>query len=378
MAKSTCKTVTSCRLIRSADKCEFLEGDMPDNSESLFAITERGSNSHLDEFSIKPLHGPEKVWLIVKDLDEERIRLVEGDVLKLGRALFRVKQLSPDGETRPMFASQVPATPVDIYDPGLGQILACRICLSDIQSEENPLISPCKCAGTMKFIHLECLQNWLKSRLNLKQNGSALSYFWRTLDCELCKEDFPTCIQIREKSRDLVEVHKPNCPFIVLEDIKRDQASRENSSRGLHVVSMSDDSGFKLGRGHDCDIRISDISVSRTHAEICLRTGGFYLQDKDSKFGTLVQVKRPLHLVPGSPLSLQINRTVVVVKVKQPWGLLQCCRCLQKSPQLVTSSIGKSLDERESAAEDGPGAVRESEAVRGAEERLIALNIHHD
>jgi hypothetical protein len=114
------------------------------------------------------------------------------------------------------------------------------------------------------------------------------------------------------------------------------------------------------------------------HAEISLRKGGFYLQDKDSKFGTLVQVKRTLHLVPSSSLSLQINRTVVVLKVKEPWGLLQCCRCLQKSPQLVTSSISKSMDERESAAEDGPGVVRESEEAREATERLIALNIDRD
>ena len=56
----------------------------------------------------------------------------------------------------------------------------------------------------MKFIHIECLQEWLKSRLNLKQNGAAMSYFWRTLDCELCKEDFPTTVLVNDKLMDIV------------------------------------------------------------------------------------------------------------------------------------------------------------------------------
>ena len=323
------------------------------------------------------MHGPEKVWMIVKELEDGRLRLIEGDVIKLGRALFRVKQLSPDGETRPIFATQFPAAEVDVYNPLTDPPIACRICLSDHQTSDNPLISPCKCSGSMKFIHLECLQNWLKSRLNMRQNGSALSYFWRALDCELCKEDFPTCIKLENIVRDLVEVHKPNCPFIVLEDIKRELGGRENATKGVHVVSMSEDSSFYLGRGHDCDIRISDISVSRMHAGITLRKGGFYIEDKESKFGTLVQMKRSLHLVPGNALSLQINRTVVVLKVKEPWGLLQCCRCLQKSPQLVTYPPGKTGDDRESAAED-VSILREHEEMKEMEEGLVGVIIHSD
>jgi E3 ubiquitin-protein ligase DOA10 len=39
-----------------------------------------------------------------------------------------------------------------------GTEFSCRICLdSDYDSMTNPLISPCKCAGTMKYIHIRCL-----------------------------------------------------------------------------------------------------------------------------------------------------------------------------------------------------------------------------
>ena len=33
----------------------------------------------------------------------------------------------------------------------------CRICLASECSQEDPLISPCQCSGTMKYIHLGCL-----------------------------------------------------------------------------------------------------------------------------------------------------------------------------------------------------------------------------
>ena len=54
---------------------------------------------------------------------------------------------------------------------------------------------------------------------------------------------------------------------------------------------------FVIGRGHESDIRISDISVSRVHACIEYRDGAFLLYDKVSKFGTLVKSKGNLCLV---------------------------------------------------------------------------------
>ena len=47
--------------------------------------------------------------------------------------------------------------------------------------------------------------------------------------------------------------------------------------------------GMKLGRGHECEIRITDISVSRNHALIKNVGNGFYVFDSKSKFGTLVK-----------------------------------------------------------------------------------------
>ena len=44
-----------------------------------------------------------------------------------------------------------------------------------------------------------------------------------------------------------------------------------------------------MGRGHECEVRVTDISVSRLHAYIKITNRGDYiLDDNGSKFGTLV------------------------------------------------------------------------------------------
>lgn len=51
-----------------------------------------------------------------------------------------------------------------------------------------------------------------------------------------------------------------------------------------------------MGRGHDAEIRITDISVSRFHASIKYNKGDFYIEDNNSKFGTLVLMKNAIKL----------------------------------------------------------------------------------
>ena len=55
----------------------------------------------------------------------------------------------------------------------------CRICLQEGEfSGENPLISPCNCTGSVKFLHLECLRKWLTSKVIIKHSydNSVISY----------------------------------------------------------------------------------------------------------------------------------------------------------------------------------------------------------
>lgn len=63
-----------------------------------------------------------------------------------------------------------------------------------------------------------------------------------------------------------------------------------SQSKSLHVLNFNAKNALKIGRGHDNDLRIADISVSRCHAVLRRdpKTGTIILEDNQSKFGTLV------------------------------------------------------------------------------------------
>ena len=72
------------------------------------------------------------------------------------------------------------------------------------------------------------------------------------------------------------------------------------------------------GRTHTSDIKINDITVSRHHGMLKVLNDGIYLNDNDSKFGTLVEIKEPLKLIPNKPCYVQIEGTVMALLVKAP------------------------------------------------------------
>lgn len=61
--------------------------------------------------------------------------------------------------------------------------------------------------------------------------------------------------------------------------------------RNLHLILANEGNALKVGRGHNCEMRVNDISVSRVHAEVKYEHGRFYIRDLNSKFGTLVKFK---------------------------------------------------------------------------------------
>lgn len=95
----------------------------------------------------------------------------------------------------------------------------CRICFSEFFTGDNPLISPCKCSGSMKHIHLECLRTWLSRKENVKTSQHVVSYSWRAFNCELCKTEYNDRISVGGRIIYLFEMQKPKSNYIVLESI---------------------------------------------------------------------------------------------------------------------------------------------------------------
>ena len=113
----------------------------------------------------------------------------------------------------------------------------------------------------------------------------------------------------------LVNVEKPaKGSYLRLETFSKEK----NFDRAVHVLLPNPAKAtLKLGRGHEADLKIADISVSRVHAQITLTTQGFLLQDNKSKFGTLLLLSPTYHEIdPTSGLSVQVNRTILTFHVK--------------------------------------------------------------
>lgn len=71
---------------------------------------------------------------------------------------------------------------------------------------------------------------------------------------------------------------------------------------------------MSIGRGQNCELNISDISVSRSHSKIKYENNGFNIYDTTSKFGTLVELKR--ELIVNSNIRLQHNGCSIDIGLK--------------------------------------------------------------
>lgn len=91
----------------------------------------------------------------------------------------------------------------------------------------------------------------------------------------------------------------------------------KNTSRNIHMLTVTANKNeFKLGRGHESEVRINDISVSRCHAIIKCKKDGFYIEDNLSKFGTIVLLKEKMRLAEEHTMAVQVGRSVVSFTIK--------------------------------------------------------------
>ena len=181
---------------------------------------------------------------------------------------------------------------------------ACRFCWSQEEPEDNPKICVCQCSGSVGYIHFSCLKAWMKTKVQEVRHGNSVSQTWKQFECELCKTRFPYAFKYRGKRWEMVDLHRPTStetPYIIIESLSNDK----NNSRFVHTIIVENNkTEFKLGRGHESDLRVNDISVSRCHVLLKYKEGNFFLEDKKSKFGTLVLIRKFLPIEPTSQMAV--------------------------------------------------------------------------
>ena len=194
--------------------------------------------------------------------------------------------------------------------------LTCRICYGEESNEINPLICPCICKGFMKYIHYECLKNWLNSKIeedsleeNYLRKPNCITYNKKNISCEICKEKFPDYI-IHNNIYYNILFYKPKFEeFIILESFNSNSLV-ENLY--YHIISLDHKTYITLGLSNNCDLTFPELSVSRNHCII--RRGennnSVFLEDNNSKFRTLVLIQNKNMIVNDfMTLNIQVNKT---------------------------------------------------------------------
>ena len=220
----------------------------------------------------------------------------------------------------------------------------CRICFSS-DEKMSPLISPCSCIGSSKYIHLLCLQKWLQSKIQLdykeKNNNLISEYRYQPVQCEICKEYMPDFIKKNSHLYEICDYHsnseKGNQNYFTLETI----GSLKNHEKFIfHIIIKPKNpiSIINIGRSEECDIKLSDNTISRFHSVITVYNNKIYIKDLSSKFGTgiLLQNKN-FQICDENLISLQLGRSLLTFY--QYLKNNSFCKCFNKRKNIVNTEV---------------------------------------
>ena len=245
----------------------------------------------------------------------------------------------------------------------------CRICY---QEEDdiliNPLIRPCKCSGSMKYIHLKCLLHWLKSRTSNNQmisntNENFNAYFInQKTECELCKHLFPDYIKHNNIKYCLIDFdyaqekkikgNNNNEQNYVNTNMEYNNIINQNSNKNneeknsfivmdtlypltdnnkyRYIIKFDENNEMRIGRGLDNQLILNEITVSRNHCLLKLEKNkyGKYeirMEDESSKFGSLILMQsNKIEIIKGKPLHIQISNIHIIIQYKKNLSF-SCC-----------------------------------------------------
>ncbi|CAK57009.1 unnamed protein product (macronuclear) [Paramecium tetraurelia] len=262
-----------------------------------------------------------KIWLVTRSIQNnssnEGIILKVGDRIKLGRVKLVIKAIQLQNNELQNTPDDISMSSVEDKNEDTKQ---CRVCLSTGETFTNPLIDPCKCCGGTKYIHIKCLLKWYSIHSHFNSNAYCTRLIWKSLECEICKYQFPPVFEREGRTYNLVELSKPKQPYVMMEfhQKKQHDNASNNDRNGVYIINFGTKKELRIGRNHEVEISIADISVSREHAQLRLVDDKIVLSDKKSKFGTLVLLQKNITLSPQlSGLEIQIKRTLIKINNNQ-------------------------------------------------------------
>ena len=318
-------------------------------------------------------------WLVIgktrfSNPFQNKYKLKEGDIIKLGKIILMVREINSNNENKTENNNKIEHKPTSNYqetnvineklknlyiqiknnkneNKSNPKTYTCRICLSEGEFfGPNPLINPCNCTGSVRFIHINCLKKWLTSKVLIKSSSedNVHIYSFKAFECELCKSIIPERLIFNNKIISLIDFNKIFAPpFLICESIYQyniSNCSNYSEYQTIFVISFSKKKNIRIGRANNSDLRLTDISVSRNHATLtCVNNSSIFLEDSGAKFGTLILIQNNIKFIPDKELSIQVGRYHFIFCMNRT--CLSCLRCY-KNKELVSLSYDKILNEK--------------------------------
>lgn len=324
-----------------------------------------------NEYIYKP-NNCGRMWSYVEK--DEFTDIKEGDIIKLGRLRLQIDEICfKNYEKKPKkslnsnliltttFFKELEDTryiiddkdskskiefPTNSINKTINEKKFCRLCYQE--EEDNimdPLISPCKCNGSMKYIHYLCLKKLLQKKMEIKKSKIYDLYFIKNYCCEICLNYYPKYIKYNSNIYYLIDIDYSKHQNYVVLSIKSYYDATKNdhtlnkyiSYLGYIIFRIDNDKEIKIGRSKENNnISLDDISISRLHCVIRRENNKLKIRDNGSKFGTMIYIKNIKIIPVNKKINLLSGKHQFIFELKYQqnlfgffnnWFTFNCCSC---------------------------------------------------
>lgn len=279
-------------------------------------------------------------------LSEEKIQKIMKDTTSSNGAFLDIGET--DGENSSDDDSEAGAS-AKSKSKGADESPLCYMCFDDEDTEENPLITPCKCRGDTRYVHVGCLRKWHTAEADNQ------ICFLSSVDatCSVCKSTFKSDFKLKDGR--LVKLFKSSLepPYVsLLVATKHEMAQRLFNTRfqlSFSTIMKPDGRNatrpLLLGRSSGSDMVLDYRTVSARHATIRFKNGEFIFTDAASSNGSYLYLRRPVELTPSQSVQFRLGRSMISMKVVNKWNrrLLRAVRRSGNS-SLSSSAAGNNDD----------------------------------
>mmetsp|Transcript_7651 Transcript_7651/g.21769 ORF Transcript_7651/g.21769 Transcript_7651/m.21769 type:complete len:605 (-) Transcript_7651:78-1892(-) len=255
-------------------------------------------------------------------LSEEKIQKIMKDTTNSNGGFLDLQET--DGENSDDSLDEAAANASKRSEALAGDSPVCYMCFDEEDTETNPLITPCKCSGDTKYVHVECLRKWHTAEADNQ------ICFLSSVDatCSVCKSTFKSDFKLKDGRQ--VKLFKSSLepPYVsLLVATKHEMAQRLFNTRfQLSFSTLLKPDGrngarpLLLGRSSGSDMVLDYRTVSARHAAIRFKNGEFIFTDAGSSNGSYLYLRRPLELSPSQSVQFRLGRSMISMKVTNKWN----------------------------------------------------------